>query len=142
MALIKWDPFKGMEKFFDDDFFSMLHVPKGWEQATDIYEEKGDLVVKTQIAGVDIKDINIEIEDNYLRIFGEQKEEKEEKKKNYYMKQMKSGSFSKSILLPKEVFADKALATLERGILEIRFPLKPEKKSADRIMKIKVKGKK
>ena len=41
---------------------------------TDIYEEKGELVMKTELPGIDKKDLDISLEDGRLKIKAEKKE--------------------------------------------------------------------
>lgn len=141
MPIIKWEPllepFEEMDKFFED---KSLPVLKGFTPAIDVYETKDEVVVKTPLAGVDPKDIDISIENDILTIKGETKKESEVEEKNYYRKEMKSGSFYRSVSLPTHVSGEKAKAESIDGMLKIIVPKAPEVKS--KTVKVTIKGSK
>jgi len=58
-----------------------------------------------------------------LTVSGEHSEEKEEKKEHYMRRERRSGSFSRSMVLPKGVKADEIEATTEHGVLEVTIPV-------------------
>ena len=50
MQIIKWEPLKEIDRFFEDRFF---HFPRlGWDLAVDVYEEDGAVVAKMSLPGV------------------------------------------------------------------------------------------
>lgn len=138
MQLIKWEPFKEVERFFDDRFslpptFSRL----GLDLAVDVYEEKDDVVAKMSLPGVNPEEIEISVEENILTISGKREEEKEIDKKNYYSKEIHRGAFSRSINLPKSVDSSKAEAKFENGELVVVMPIVAGAK--EKVVKIKIK---
>lgn len=107
----------------------------------DIYEDDGNVVAEVELPGVDPKNIEVEVKDNYLRVEAKTKEKKEEKKKGYYRKEMTAGYYKRVVSLPTKVLGEKAEATFEGGILKIVIPkAKPEKEKKKKGIKIKVKG--
>lgn len=144
MNLIKWDPFRGMDRFFDDDW-DILPMRKmglgriGWDLAADVYEDKaGNVVSEMNLPGIDPEKIDIIVKDNVLRVSGEREEEIEEKKKNYYRKEIRRGSFERMVRLPHRVNGDKANAEYKDGVLRVTVPkLKggEEKKVKIKVMK-------
>lgn len=135
MSLIKWEPFNEFDRLFEDRFFPSIRR-LGWDLAVDIYEEKGNVVAKMGLPGVKPEDVDISLEGNTLTVSGRRQEEKETKNKNYYNKEIRRGSFSRSSTLPKEVEANKAKATFEDGILTIIMPV--EKGVQEKEVKIKI----
>jgi len=127
MAIIRWDPFREIEKFFSEEFFPAL-VPtfKLSDLPVDIYETDKELVVEVGLPGFKPEDIKVKVEEDYLVVEGKKEEKKETKEENYYRREIRKGSFKKVIPLPYTIDADKAKAKLEEGILKIVFP-KPEK---------------
>lgn len=124
MALMKWKPFGELDKLFDDDFpaFSFPTVPKiGWDLAVDMYEENGNLIAKMNLPGIDPEKVEVSVDDDYLRISGAREEEKETEKKDYY-KEIKRGSFERSVPLPSAVKRDKIEASCDDGVLKIVLP--------------------
>jgi len=105
--------------------------------AVNVYEEKDHVVVETPLAGIDPEKVEVEIEDNVLKISGhtEAKSEVEDKDKHYYRREIRSGSFFRTVALPKAVDGGKAEATFKNGILTIRVPKLEEAKP--RSIKIK-----
>lgn len=103
----------------------------------DVYQTPDKIVVKSTIAGVKPEDIDISINNDMLTIRGKREEEREIKEEHYLYKECYWGSFSRSVILPVEVEADKIEACLENGILTITLP---KAKNAQHIS-IKVKEK-
>lgn len=127
MALIKWTPMDDMDRFWADDWFPM-RMPKVMTPAVDVYEDKDHVMVEAPLAGVDPKDVNIEIEDNILKISGQSEHKTEVDEKNYYRKEIRSGAFYRAVALPKAVKGDQASATYKDGILKITVPKAEEAK--------------
>ncbi len=94
---------------------------------TDMYEEKGELVVKTELPGINEKDMEVTLDGDVLTIKAEKKEELTEgtmqhTQERYY------GKYVRSMSLPFHVNGDKVSATYENGILELRLPRAEELK--------------
>ncbi|NLZ74346.1 Hsp20/alpha crystallin family protein [Candidatus Falkowbacteria bacterium] len=135
MSLIKWTPFLSEFDDMDKMFESMLPAVRsnqfGFTPAIDIYEDKDNIIVETQLAGIDPEKVDISIENNVLTVKGESQKKSEVEDKNYYRKEIRSGAFYRQIPLPTKVDGDKASAVNEEGILKISIPkaseVKPKK---------------
>ena len=86
------------------------------------------IIIETQLAGIDPEKVNISIENNILCIKGESEKKREIDDKNYYRKEIRRGSFYRSIALPTKVNGDLAKAVNEEGILKITIPKAAEVK--------------
>jgi len=95
----------------------------------DMYEEKDELVVKTELTGVKKEDLDISLEGDVLTIKAEKKPEEAAEDARKYTSERWFGQYSRSLSLPFHVDADKASATFENGLLEIRFPKAEEAKA-------------
>lgn len=129
MALIKWTPFPFVESF--DDMEKMMDWPvagNSFTPAIDVYEDKDDVVVEAPLAGIDPAKVDVAIENGVLTIKGENEKKSEVEDKNYYRKEIRSGSFYRAVSLPAKVDGDKAEATYDKGVLMIRIPKAPEVK--------------
>jgi len=126
MSLIKWTPFLSEFDDMDKAMESMLPAVRGnqfgFTPAVDMYEDKNNLIVETQLGGIDPEKVDISIENNILTIKGESEKKSEVEDKNYYRKEIRRGSFYRSIPLPTKVDGDKASAINEDGILKISVP--------------------
>lgn len=103
----------------------------------DVYQTSDKIVVKSTIAGVKPGDIDISINNDMLTIRGKREVNEKINEEDYLHKECYWGAFSRSIILPVEIEAEKVEASLENGVLTI---ILPKAKSAKQIS-IKVKEK-
>jgi len=138
--LMKWgpmmEPFGDWDKFFED--FNKGSVA-GFSPALDIYEKGNDLMVDVQLPGIDPDKVDISVENDVLTIQGKMEKKSEVEEKNYYRKELRAGSFYRSIALPAHVQGDKAKAAYDDGVLKIAIPMKKAEKASK--VKIAVKKK-
>lgn len=118
------------EQWLEDDY-------EEGQLSIDVYQTPENLVVKSTIAGVKPEDIDISINNDMLTIRGKREMIETVSEQNYLYRECYWGSFSRSIILPTEVKADKIDAFLENGVLTIVLP----KAHASRHITIKVKEK-
>lgn len=146
MSLIRWDPFddlvslrESMDKLFEE-FFTRRpergRAPVVWQPAIEAYETEHDVVVRAELPGIDPKQVEISVTEDTLTLKGEAKTETEEKKRNYYRRELRYGSFVRSIALPAGVQGDKASASYKNGILEIKVP--KSERSKPKTVKVEV----
>jgi HSP20 family protein len=97
----------------------------------DIVDGEKEVVVRAEVPGVDKKDLDVSIVDRTLTIKGSTRKETKEEKENYFRQEIRSGSFSRSVLLPADVNAAKVESTFKGGVLELHLPkskiVKPQK---------------
>ncbi len=138
MAIIKWTPF--LEPFGDmdkmlSDWSALRGGQSGFTPAIDVYEDKNNVIVETQLAGIDPEKVNISIENDVLSIKGESEKKSEVEDKNYYRKEIRRGSFYRSVAFPTHVLGDEASADAIDGVLKITIPKATEVKP--KMIKIK-----
>lgn len=121
MAMVRWRPFGEIDKFLEEMHMTN-HAAR--ELATDVYEKNGNVIVEMNVAGIEPDKVDISVEGDHLRVSGERKEEKEEKERDYYVKEIRQGSFERIIHLPTQVDREKTKASVENGILKITLPRK------------------
>jgi HSP20 family protein len=132
MSLIKynpsWDPFREM-----DDMMQRMPMMRGgaltpsnfggsFLPAVDVYETKESVVVEASLPGIDPVNVEVSIDNNIVSIKGEHKKEREVEEKNYYQKEVRSGSFYRTVPLPTVVKEDQISAEFEDGVLKIMCP--------------------
>jgi HSP20 family protein len=88
----------------------------------DVFQTPKAIVVKSTIAGVKPDDIDISINNDMLTIRGKREHQEEIKEADYLFRECYWGSFSRSIILPVEVEAEKIEAELENGVLTVTLP--------------------
>jgi len=101
----------------------------GLTTGLDIYEEKGNLVVKAEFPGIGKKDIDIGIEDDMLTIKAEKKPDEVSEEAKYYTCERSYGQYSRSVTLPFPVDTENVSASFKNGLLEIKLPRAEEAKS-------------
>ena len=79
-------------------------------------------MVKSTIAGVKPENIDISINNDMLTIRGKRLRREEIAEENYLIKECYWGGFSRSVILPVEVEADKVEAALDNGVLTVILP--------------------
>ncbi|HUN55012.1 MAG TPA: Hsp20/alpha crystallin family protein [Smithella sp.] len=141
-AFPRWD----LSPWFDESylmpfgsmrpFFSMTTEMEDIMPNVDIFEDKGELVMKADLPGIKKDDVEVTLTDGSIRISGERKHEDEVKKKDYYKWERSYGSFSRSFILPAEVDTSKIKTTFKDGVLEIRMPKSEKAKSKE--VKVKI----
>ncbi len=107
------------------------------EPAVDIYQDKNNLYVEIALGGVKPENVDVSIEDNVLYIEGGLEEKKELKDRNYFTKEIRTGSFRRALKLPVDVKGEQALAESLGGMLKITIP--KVAKSAPQAKKIPIK---
>ncbi|MCC6543611.1 MAG: Hsp20/alpha crystallin family protein [Nitrospirae bacterium] len=139
MALVRWNPFAELinmqdqvNRFFGDRYLKPSigerEVSDEWSPSVDIYEDADGVVLKVELPEMEMKDIDVKIEDNTLTVRGERKLDKEDKKDNYHRIERYYGLFSRSFTLPSTVDQEKVKASYDRGVLRINLPKKEDTK--------------
>lgn len=135
MPLIKWSPFfEPFENF--DKYFENFPAPVsrgGLVPAIDVYDSQDAVIIETALPGVDPKHVKLSIENDVLTISGSSERKTEVDEKDYYRKEIRSGSFMRQVALPAGVKEDSAKASFKDGILKIEVP-KTEKVKSKPIM--------
>ena len=103
----------------------------------DVYKNSDDeIVVQSTVAGVDPDNLEINITNESVTIRGKRERSEKIEDKDFFYQECFWGSFSRSVILPEEVDADKSVATFKNGVLTIRLPKLDRKKQK----KIKIKA--
>ena len=92
-----------------------------WAPPVDIYETENELVLKTDLPGLQDKDIDVRVEGNMLTIHGERKFEKDVNQDNYLRVERAYGPFTRSFSLPNTVNSEGVRAEYRNGVLTLRM---------------------
>lgn len=122
MSIIKWrpmlDPFQEIDKFLED----WKAPAQGFVPALDVYQDKDNVVVETQLPGIDKNNVNISVENDVLTIEGSSEQKSEVDDKNYYRQEVRRGSFHRAVALPVSVNGEGSKAEYKDGVLKITIP--------------------
>jgi len=136
MSLTHFDPLANI-RLFEDAFTRLFNEPqtnRPWTPAVDIYETENDLVVKADLPDVDLKDIDVRVENQTLTIAGERKFEKQDSTAGYHRIERSYGNFIRSFAVPNSFDTDKISASFKNGVLSVSLP----KKEAAKPRQIKI----
>src|SRR5580765_6792421 len=136
MSLSHFDPLANL-RLFEDAFTRMLSEPqtnRPWAPAVDVYETENELVLKADLPDVDLKDIDVRVENQTLTIAGERKFEKKDSGNGYHRIERNYGNFVRSFAVPSAFDTDNVNAGYRNGVLTVTLP----KKEAAKPRQIKV----
>lgn len=145
-GLLPWEPREGLDSFrneFDrifDRFFGGTPLMRGeteaWGPAVDVIDEENQVVVRSAIPDINKENLEVRVTDDMLTISGRTEEEKTKDRRNYYIRELRSGSFRRDIPLPAEVDSEKVAASYKNGVLTITLPKIKEARARE--VKVKI----
>jgi HSP20 family protein len=148
MAITRWDPFREVVALQNrvNSLFRDLNVNEGddpvaaagFVPAVDIYEDPQKIVIKLEVPGIEMNDLDIRVENNTLTVKGERKFEAEEKEKNFHRIERRYGTFFRAFTLPSTVDTETVRASYTDGVLKLELAKKPE--AQPKQIKINVEG--
>ena len=103
----------------------------------DIIENGKSYKVILEIPGVAEEDINVESNDNVLKITGEKKQESEEEGEDYHSSERYYGKFQRVISLPEDVDHKKIEAEYKDGLVKVTLPRNESASSNTKKTKLK-----
>ena len=110
----------------------------GWLPAMDIVETPKELTLTAELPGMELKDIDVSVDEGVLTIRGEKIEEKkEEENKKVYLYERSYGTFQRAFALPNGADASKVNAEFAKGVLKVHIPKSAEVKPAGHKVEIK-----
>ena len=139
MELARLNDFPAGLQFFQDTVNRMLgdqNQVRPWSPAVDILETENELIFNVDAAGVDLKDIDIQLENGTLTLKGERKFEQDEKVKGYHRIERSYGAFARSFTLPDMVDPEGVRAGYAHGVLTITLP--KQERAKPRTIKVNV----
>ena len=129
--MIRFEPMRemvtlreAMDRLFDDAYMRPASLMgTTWQApAVDMYQTDDEIIVKAALPGIKADEVQISVTGEVLTLKGEVKHEEETKEKTYHIREQRWGTFERTIMLPTDVVADKAIADFKDGILTIRLP--------------------
>jgi len=125
MELVQMDPFsmlRDIERMFDRPSSS----PNRWLPRIDVFDREKELVIRVEVAGVDPDDIDVTVEDRTLTISGQRSFEETTDGNGFHRREIFSGEFRRSLVLPEGLDSAEISAKADKGIIEVTIPRKPE----------------
>ena len=114
-----------MDRLFDETFWRPTWVARGLDEhqvPLDVQTTNDALVVKAALPGVKPEDVDITIDGNTLTISGKYEDEREESEQGYIVRELRRGTFSRSVALSSDLKSDQARASFDNGIVTLTIP--------------------
>ena len=133
MSLVRWEPFRDLlalqerlNRGFDAPRQSGEEQLGTWAPAVDIYETEKEIVLKADLPGMNLADVDISLNNNVLSVRGERRFDKEVKEDSYHRVERAYGNFVRTFTLPNTVNAEQIEASYDAGVLKITMPKREE----------------
>lgn len=92
-----------------------------WHPHTDIFETDSEIVIISELAGVKIEDIHVEMNRNILKIYGMRREMSHHEDARYILAEMPSGHFERIFTFSSSIDTETVSASYVDGLLHIRL---------------------
>lgn len=133
MAIVRWsnwDPFgEALRMQRDmDRIFARLGTtaggsePMAWMPRIDVKRSGDDLVLRAELPGMKVEDVEIELSGGVLTIRGERKAEEHKENEGWIIRESNYGSFERSMAVPETVDPASITAEFRDGVLEVYVP--------------------
>jgi len=115
---------QAMDRLFDDSFVRSRLGPASEDNqlALDIRQTSDAIVVEAALPGIKPEDVDITVLGDTLTISASHREEESRDEEGYTYREIRRGSFSRTVTLPTGVKSDAATATFENGMLTLTIP--------------------
>ena len=132
MTLMRYAPSTELEEFpvglrlLQDSVSRLFSEPSNrpWSPAVDIFETEHELVLKADVPEIEMKDIDLQVENGTLTLRGKRKFEQEQKGRGYHRIERGYGSFVRAFTLPDTVDVEKVKAEYKSGVLTVTLAKK------------------
>ncbi|MCO4783851.1 MAG: Hsp20/alpha crystallin family protein [Candidatus Cloacimonetes bacterium] len=102
-------------RYADEDGVKSLHI------AIDVIENDAEYILEAEVPGIELEDIKIKYEDDYLILSGEKLGETSEENKVLQSKRH-FGKFVRKFTVPEGVDLEQIKATMKHGVLKVSLP--------------------
>lgn len=114
----------------------LLGLDENWNPCRDISEKENEIMIEVELPGVAQNDVTLLLHSNRLEIKGVKRENLPRGRISYVRLEREYGIFRRFVFLPGRVIPEKALASLENGVL--RISLRKHKKKGDKEFVLKI----
>lgn len=135
-TIIRWNSFgeagslrRAVDRLFDD---ALLGGPyratrngqpaAAWQPAVEMFETADEVVVRAEMPNVDPANVDVTVTGEAITIKGTVRQDEGKKDKSYYRRELRYGSYVRTLPLPAEVNGGDAKATYKDGVLEVKIP--------------------
>lgn len=129
MLIRYWQPFSEIESIrrqlnhaFNELNAAHTETDVTWTPAIEVQDTPDNLVVKAQLAGVDPKEIDVQVTREAVAISGERKSEHKEEHSGYVRSEFRYGKFHRVVQFRVPIQNDQVQADFTNGVLTLTLP--------------------
>ena len=112
------------QEFIFSNYFGprlSLHSKAGWKPAADLVETCDEFVLTVDIAGIDLNNTKLTLENNTLYLRGARYDTQSLHNCDYHLMEINYGGFEREFPLPKAVIPEAVNASYQQGMLIVRL---------------------
>jgi len=94
---------------------------------SDIYEDKGNVILKMEMPGVNKENLDVKIDNDILIIHGKRNELHDDKA-NFIIREIRDGDYYQEYTIDNTIDRNKIDAALEKGVLTLTLTMKESEK--------------
>ncbi len=134
MTYVRYEPWNVVERLhrhIEQLFTDQQNKPANgetastWTPLVDVHEEADKYLVRADLPGVEIKDIQITADKGVLTLSGERHSERSDNEHGFVRIERSDGQFLRRFTLPDNVQTDNIRARQVNGVLEVTIPKVP-----------------
>ena len=125
MDMVRFDPFSFLSEM-DRMFERGVTATPTWAPRIDAFDREKELVIRVEVPGVKPEDVDITVEDRTLVISGKRHFAEETEQGGYHRREIFTGEFKRTLVLPEGLNAGEITARAENGMLDVIIPRRPE----------------
>jgi HSP20 family protein len=116
--------FDRLDQFMEEVLGERFHLKPwmGWTPAVDIKETDKDYTFVCELPGFKKEDVNVELSNDVLTVYGRREKIKDEKTENFVRTERQYGEFKRSFKMDTHVRPDSIMASFKDGLLTIVVP--------------------
>jgi HSP20 family protein len=131
MALERWEPFRdvvslrdAVNSLFQESFVRPGGMLAGGQAAlpVDVCETESEFRIKASLPGIKPEDVQITLQGDTVTLRAESKSEEEKKGETWHLRERRSGSYQRSMVLNAPIDSDRATAHFDHGVLTLTLP--------------------
>lgn len=129
------NPTAWIDQFFDE-------FDKGWRRGqpdfvptVDVLEERDAFLLRAELPGVTKENLTVEVKENRLVLSGKKETVAHSEEGKYRYAESRTGAFSRTFELPRNVRSEAIEAEYKDGVLQLRIPKAEEAKPKAVIIK-------
>jgi HSP20 family protein len=111
-----------MDRIFDEMLGLNHEITTNWVPSIELKDTNENLILRTEIPGVEGKDLEVRVARQAISISGQTQYEHEAEERGYWRSELRYGKFQRLIPLPVPVKNEDVKAEFKNGILTLILP--------------------